>query len=90
MFNEDTTGVTRKKPTPELFTMDYSAYQEPVDWVRKQLVPFGFRITEAVLDPYLRVWRFYEGPQFIMQLSHDAMERMLEILIWSERGTEKP
>jgi len=82
-------GVTRTKPTPELFNKSVSDYQAAADWVRKRLLDHGYDCAEAQLDAYSETWYFYERGNLVLALDHGLMDRILGALMWQEWQPEK-
>ena len=77
MWNPDTTGVTRSKPSPRLATANLDQYQVCVQWVKSIMQSVGYTIVEARLDPYCETWYFYEEDGWlVMRLQHDTMDEM--------------
>lgn len=89
-WKPDTSGVSLTKPTPYLFTAHLPSFQCPADWVKGFLNSYGYAVVECVVEPYSNRWMFYsERGEFIIALSHEYMERLLGVLVWSEFAKEK-
>jgi hypothetical protein len=81
MWDPDKTGVTRTKPVPGLYNVDLALYQEAADSVRRYLQMIcGLTADHAVLDPYLRVWTFYNDDGILVRVEHELMDRIYELV----------
>ena len=79
-YTPDTSGVNRQKTTPELFLAVLDSYEKPVAWVKAFLNMRGYDVQRVALDPYTCLWRFYSADgEFVTALSHELMERLLEV-----------
>lgn len=68
-----------EKPTPRLFQANLNHFEEAIGWVRRYLTERGYRVTKAVLDPYVEVWFFYEWDgTLVLILGHDDIERIAD------------
>ena len=81
-MSSDSMGVTREKPTPKLFSVSLSHYEDAVGWVRRYLNERGYPVARAVLDPYVEVWFFYdyEGG-LVLTLDHSSLDIVMEYLV---------
>lgn len=71
--------MTLEKPTPRLFQANLNHFEEAIGWVRRLLLDRGYRVTRAVLDPYVEVWFFYEHDDtLVLLLGHSDIERITE------------
>ena len=66
---------TSKVPSP-LWNVNLCEYQQAVDWLRGELLAFGYEATTARFDPDRAMWYFYDATgRLQMRLSHETIDR---------------
>lgn len=85
----ETMGLKLTKHSPPLYQVYQESYQRAIDWYRRQLLDHGIDATEAVLDPYLERWVFYERGKAVLILEHAMIDRVYGLLVLKEFAPDK-
>ncbi len=81
MWNEDTTGVRRTKPTKPGYNLELHSFQKAIDWIAGHILgTHGIKITSATHDPELDNWIFYEHEDPVATVPHEMINRILTSL----------
>lgn len=76
-LNLDKLGLKLTKPQHELHRVDLTTFQQAIDWIRGELLAFGYEATEARLFADLATWMFYDvDNNLLIRVPHDLVERV--------------